>query len=67
MEAARTGDAVKQRRLGRGHPNLSAPIEAGEQRGTAIGIEVRGNLVEQQYRRCTQAASARHDLYGALR
>jgi len=44
-------NAVEKRGFRRGHPNLAATLEPGEQGGTTIGVEVGGNLVEQQDRR----------------
>ena len=49
--ACLAANAVEQRSLGRGHPNLPATLEPSEQDRAAIGVEVGGNLVEQQDRR----------------
>src|SRR5205809_3903482 len=51
MEARSGTDAVKQDRLGRGHPHLATPFEAREQGLAPLGIEVRGDFVEKQDRR----------------
>ena len=51
VEAAGLADPFEQRGFGRRHPHLAAAFEAREQRGAAPGIEVRGDLVEQQDRR----------------
>src|SRR5688500_1803348 len=39
---------IEQRGLGRGHPHLPAAFEAGEQGGTTIGVEMRGDLVQKK-------------------
>ena len=44
-------NAVEKRSFRRGHPNLSATLKAGEQDGTALGVEVGSHLVEQKDRR----------------
>ncbi len=49
--ATRSPMPVEQRGFGGGHPHLAAAFEAGEQRGAALGIEVGGDLVEQEDRR----------------
>ena len=51
----------KQRRFSAGHPYLSAPGEPFEQRRAAGGIEMRGDLVQQQDR---GAAGAVGDQFG---
>jgi hypothetical protein len=53
MEAARLADPVEQRRLGRGHPHLAAAFEAREQRRSANRVEMGGNFVQQNDRRCS--------------
>ena len=51
MKTARVATyRVEQGGLGRGHPHLPAAFEPGEQCGPAGGVEVGGNLVEQQDR-----------------
>ena len=51
MKAAGAGNAVEQGRLGRGHPNLLVALEPVEQGGAPVGVEMGGDLVEQQDRR----------------
>ncbi len=44
-------DTGKERRLRAGHEGLASEVlEDGEQRGAAAGVEMRGDLVEQQDR-----------------
>ena len=60
VEARGLADAVEQRGFGRRHPHLAAPFEPVEQRRAPAGIEVGGDLVEQQDRR--RAAAFRDQL-----
>jgi hypothetical protein len=55
VETGSLAYALEQGGLGRGHPHLAPPFEAGEKGRTAPWIEVRGNLVEQQDRRLAAA------------
>ena len=55
MEAAGGRDCLEQRGLGPRHPHLSAPFQPGIKRGPALGVEMRGDLVEQQDRRRSAA------------
>ena len=50
-----------KRGFGRRHPHLAAAFEPGEQSRAALGIEMRGNFVEQQDRR---VAAALGDQFG---
>jgi len=38
----------EQRCFGCGHPHLSAALETGEQRGSAPGVEMSGDFVEEE-------------------
>jgi hypothetical protein len=43
-------DPLEQLGLGRAHPNLAAAFEPAEQRRSALGVEMRGDFVQQQER-----------------
>ncbi len=50
METCRVANAVEQRRLGCRHPDLPASFELREERGAALRVEVRSDLIEEQDR-----------------